>query len=73
MLKTVVLLNIFAETGFFDEKKVQMNNIYLKFCHTTHVLTVTFDQFNACLLNKTINFFTKSSVYYHISQWLYVC
>ncbi len=29
------------------------------FCNIINVFTVTFDQFNASLLNKSFNFFTK--------------
>jgi len=65
MLRTDVLLNIFVETVkiFFrviNEKKVQINTIYLKyrfFGNIMKVFTVTFDQFKASFLNKMINFF----------------
>ncbi len=53
-----MLLNIFMETlisGLFDELEVQKNGICLKynFFSIINVLTVTFDQFNASLLNKS--------------------
>ncbi len=41
--------------GFFNEKKVQKNSIYFIeiSCDIINVLTVTFDHFNASLLNKS--------------------
>ncbi len=37
-------------------------SIYLKyFCNIKNVFTVTFDQINAFLLNKSINFFPKTN------------
>jgi len=45
MLKTVVLLNNFV-TAFICEIEIFCNN---------RVFTVTFDQFNASMLNKRIN------------------
>jgi len=32
------------------------------FCNIIHIFTVTFDQFNASLLNKSINFFKKKII-----------
>ncbi len=29
-------------------------------CYTSNIFTVTFDQFNVSLLNKSINFFEKN-------------
>ncbi len=66
-----MLLHIFLETdtffffnyfsGFFNEWKVQKGQHLFDieiFCNIINVLTVTFDQFNASLLNKVlINFF----------------
>ncbi len=72
MLKTVVLLllNIFVETdtfyfsGFFDEFLKEMH-LFETLCNIINVLIVTFDQFIASLLNKSINLFSLSSVVYH--------
>jgi len=50
----VVLLNIFQNE---DEK----NSITWIFCDTIKVFAVTFDQFNASLLNKSIYFFNISA------------
>ncbi len=51
VLKTVVLINIFVEhtifSVLFDEQKAHTNIIYLK-----NKSCVTFDQFNASMLNK---------------------
>ncbi len=44
MLKTIELLNIFVET------------MKLFFQDFTYIVFVTFDQFNASLLNTSINF-----------------
>ncbi len=33
------------------------------FCNIINVFTVTFDQFNASLLNKMIDFFQKQQLY----------
>ncbi len=62
MLKTVVLHNIFVETVmYFIFLDSQMNRQHLFeieiFCNIINVFTVTFDQFNASLMNKSINFF----------------
>ncbi len=52
MLKTV---HIFVETDrLVDEQKAQKNSVYLK-CNIINVFTGTFDQFNASLINKSIN------------------
>ncbi len=45
MLKKVVLLNIYVETDI---------------CWIVNVFTVTFDQFNASLLNNSIKLFKKN-------------
>ncbi len=65
MLKAVVLLNIFVETVihfiFQDSqmnRKFKKNSIYYKlksFVRLLMFFTVTFDQFNAFLMNKSIN------------------
>ncbi len=39
---------------FFDDKKVKKSSI---FCNIKNVFTVTFNQFNVTLLNKSIDFF----------------
>ncbi len=55
VLKTVALLNLYVET---------MIHVYLKYKYfisiIINVFTVTFDQFNVYLLNKSINFFLKN-------------
>ncbi len=62
MLKTVVLLHFlfifwwYIYPGFFDEWKVQQKSIYLKYKDIINVFTATFDQFNASLLNKSVDF-----------------
>ncbi len=64
MLKTVVLTNIFVETDLFfrihrwieSSKEQHFFKIEI-FCYIINVFTVTFDQFNASLINKSINFF----------------
>ncbi len=48
MLKTIVLLNIFLET-----MTVSIEIFY----NIINVFTVTLDQFNASMLNKSINLF----------------
>ncbi len=54
MLKTVMLLYIFLETVTHSKEQYLFETeIFLHFC------TVTFDQFNVSLLNKTINFIKK--------------
>ncbi len=62
-MKTAVLLNISVEImlffllRLFDEWKIQKNSICLKyksFVNIIHFFTITFDQFNASLLNKSI-------------------
>ncbi len=68
MVKTIVLLINFVKTmihftGFFDEEKVQKNIFYLIFCDIINISTVTFNQFNAFLLNKYINVFLKKKPY----------
>ncbi len=58
------MLNIFVETAihFFQDslmknssKQPHLFEIEV-FCNIIHFLTVTFDQFNAILLNNSINF-----------------
>ncbi len=57
------LLNIFVKMWFFselfDENKVQKNSIWNIniFCNILNVFNVTFEQCNASLLNKCINFY----------------
>ncbi len=60
-----MLLNIFMETETFFSPQGSLMNIKLKkqhlfkteiFCNIKNVFTVTFDQFNASLLNNSINF-----------------
>ncbi len=70
MLKNLVMLNIFVETviqyiifkGYFDEslKKQHLFEIDI-FCNVINVSTVTFDHFNASLINKSINFIQINS------------
>jgi len=47
-------------SGSFDEQKVQKQQQI--FCNVKNVFTVTFDQFNASLLNKSISFFLKENL-----------
>ncbi len=50
------ILNIFAyKVIFFRIHLFEMET----FCNIINVFTVTFDQFNASLLNKNINLFKK--------------
>ncbi len=51
-VEQVVLLNMFVKTVI----KQYLFKIRI-FCSILNVLTVTFDQFNASLLNKSINYF----------------
>ncbi len=61
MLKTVVLLTIFVETFFFkiiwliENLKQQKHLFVIKIFCIINVFTLTFDQFNAPLLNKSMN------------------
>jgi len=53
-----------ASSGFFDEQKEKSKNEPHLFeikivCKIINVCSVTFDQFNASLQNKIINFFQK--------------
>ncbi len=66
MLKTVVLLNIFVETmiifffmihRWIESSKVQ--HLFEIFCNIINVFTVTSHQFNASLMNTSINFSQK--------------
>ncbi len=73
MLKIVVLLHILVETviivlfsGLINELKVQKNSSYLKYKSNNiiiNVFTVTFEQFNASLLNKSIHLFKKTKTF----------
>jgi len=63
MLKATVLFNIFVE--ILIQKMDYLMNMKFKrtvfivtnfFCNYLKIYTVTFDQFNASLLNKNINF-----------------
>ncbi len=51
-------LNFQQPLQFFDLKEQYLFEIYI-FCDIINVFTVTFDQFNASLLNKNINFLKK--------------
>jgi len=46
-------------SGFCDELKFERAAFILNriFCNVINVFTVTFDQFNASLINKSIDFF----------------
>uniref|UniRef100_A0A8C1LZ30 Alpha-1,4 glucan phosphorylase n=1 Tax=Cyprinus carpio TaxID=7962 RepID=A0A8C1LZ30_CYPCA len=59
MLKTVALLNIFVET-----LKIEI------FCKVINVFTVTFDQFNKSLLNKSIISLKKAAPGYHTAKMI---
>jgi len=61
MLNTVVLLNVFVETNHFpprilwwieSSEEPHLFEIRIFFCKIRNVFTLTFDQFNASLLNK---------------------
>ncbi len=56
MLKTVLLLPV-----LFDNRKVQRTDLFEIeiFCNSCHLFTVSVDQFNASLLNKSIYLFQK--------------
>ncbi len=62
MLKTVVLHNILVETVkhflfWRIESSKEQHLLEMEiFCNIINIFTVTFDQFNAALLNKSINF-----------------
>jgi len=53
MLQTIFVETIFSSWLFYDKK----NNLFTILCNIIHVFTVTFDQFNASLLNKCGNLF----------------
>ncbi len=73
MLKTDVLLNIFVENVifFFFLLDSLMNGKHKRttfiwndiFCNIINVFTVTFEQFNASLLNNSINFLFKKKIF----------
>ncbi len=60
VLKTVVLPNFFVETNFFQDssinKELKSNYLIDIFCNIINVFTVTFDQLNVSLLNKSKQF-----------------
>ncbi len=60
MLKTIVLLHIFRILWWSENKKEQHLFETEMIC-SINVFTVTFDQFNASLLNKSTNLFKKST------------
>ncbi len=75
VLKTILLLNNFVETLIhlvsvcFDELKVKKNWIDAEkdceiLCDIINVFAVTFDQFNATLLNKSFHFFIENKSYF---------
>ncbi len=48
-------------SGLFKEQKDKKTSFEIEiFCNILNVFTVTFDQFNAYLLNKNINLFLKT-------------
>ncbi len=59
-----MLLNIFVENMMhflgFSSKEEHLFEIEL-FCNIIKVFTATFNQFNASLMNKSINFFPTKS------------
>ncbi len=72
MLKTVVLLNIFVEIVIhFIFQDSLMNRKFKRtvffeieiVCNIVNVFTITFNQLNASLLNKSINFFQEEKKY----------
>ncbi len=62
MLKTAVLLNICAETGHFFSPGWIENSKEQHLFEILSDFTVTFDQFNAFLINKSINFFKNNLI-----------
>ncbi len=63
MLKTVVLHNIFVETvkDFVFQDLFETEIV----CDIINVLSVTFGQFNASFMNKSINFFLTQNIWQH--------
>ncbi len=60
ILKTVVLLNIFVKTViFFKDSLINRNIKIIAGILFMQVFIITFDQFNASMLDKSINFFPK--------------
>jgi len=63
VLKTAILLNVFLQMifffDFFDGKKQPLFEIEI-FVNIIKVFTVTFDQFNAYLLNQLIILLTPN-------------
>ncbi len=69
MVKTVVLLNIFVENDTFLYSSLINRNFKRRsfiwnriFCNIIHVFTVTFDQVNVSLMNKSITSFEKRKI-----------
>ncbi len=60
MLQTIFVETIFSSWLFYDKK----NNLFTILCNIINVFTVTFDQFNASLLNKCGNLFLFLYSYY---------
>ncbi len=66
MLKTVVLLHIFVKTMMFFQdnlmKKVKQQHLLKTeiLCTIINLVTATFDQFNAFLMNTSNDIFQKS-------------
>ncbi len=58
MLKTVVMLIFIIYCGNHDQDFLMIRKFNKS--KNIHIFTVTFDQFNACLLNKIINLKEKS-------------
>ncbi len=58
MLKTAVMLIIFVLIMTDSSKKKYLLEIEI-FCKIINNFTVTFDQFNVSLVNKSIHFFKK--------------
>ncbi len=69
------LVSVVYFSRFFDEKKVQKNSIYLKQeSFVTLYMTVTFDQFNTSLLNKSINFIQRNlTTPKYLNDYLFKC
>ncbi len=65
MLHNIFFLVETISSEFLSEYKVQKNIIYFKIIFVSlfmNVFTVTFDQFNASLLNKSIDFKKQGSL-----------
>ncbi len=58
-------------SGCFDEQTSEEQHLFEQFCNSISIFTVTFDQFNVTLLNKSINIFKKILPTPNISELSY--